>query len=71
MQYRCLFVCMVLVSVLVACGMTTSSEEELSTSATPLSEVIDDVVQGITIDGYHFLGEEDAPVVIQFYSDFF
>lgn len=71
MQYRCLLVCVVLVSVLVACDTTTSSEAEPSAPVTPLSEVLDDVVQGVTIDGYHFLGEEDAPVVIQFYSDFF
>ena len=72
MRYCWLLVCIVLLSLLVACDTTASNEESLTSSVTPVSVVVvEDVAQGVTVDGYHFLGQEDAPVVIQFYSDFF
>ena len=60
-----------LLGLLVACDTTASSEESPTSSVTPVSTVVEDIAQGVTVDGYHFLGQEDAPVVIQFYSDFF
>lgn len=71
MQYCRLFVCVFLLSVFAACNTPTSSEGELAAPATPVSVTMDTIAQGVTTDGYHFLGPADAPVVIQFYSDFF
>jgi hypothetical protein len=49
---------------------------QAATPAAPLTEAVatataNAIPQGRTAEGYHVLGRDDAPVTMQFYSDFF
>jgi hypothetical protein len=66
-----------LLGILAACGLTPTSQQPTAGTSLPTQvqrpateSVYTALQKGRTAEGYHFLGDANAPVTLQFYSDF-
>jgi hypothetical protein len=59
-----------LATTLAGCGGAAPGGATTSSSTSAASETAASLPQGVTSEGYHYLGQANAPVTIENYSDF-